>query len=372
MISSTFPFVISCSVAYNKKLIWSGLEQEDMFFLYLLDQKNMEQLYEYLASNSDDRKSDTVQDSKQTEKSSWTIVQKDVGFLTGPASGPLIKNAPLISLQTYNWEKKRLAVFKSGKFSIFMIMEDVKETANKSVYETLQSSIQGEVQKLELSLSRQVQQVNRPPSSHRFLYFNALNLALVSTINSESRSIGKDTIKLIRKIHEDFQINPWKGYDKNFHEKKMMNGSKTLVQDNQASQSTNTSLRGKNEEKINDTETSGDTKDKTIETESKRQSNSLSEKSSEMKEKGESSYEEKSKTKSKLSGQNKNMKDIPDGSPVHVAIKTKSDGWLVASKATQTQREFFVLIEDKNGNLSSIQEEVNRLARSYFSKIFMH
>lgn len=57
---------------------------------------------------------------------------------------------------------------------------------------------------------------------------------------------------------------------------------------------------------------------------------------------------------------------------VEVCIKTKANGWVVGRRATQSHREFFVLIDDKVGNLADIQEEVDHLARTYFCNIFIH
>jgi len=55
-----------------------------------------------------------------------------------------------------------------------------------------------------------------------------------------------------------------------------------------------------------------------------------------------------------------------------VCVKTKTSGWVVGRRANQSQREFFVLIDEKIGNLSDIQEEVDRLAKIYFYNIFIH
>ncbi len=81
-----------------------------------------------------------------------------------------------------------------------------------------------------------------------------------------------------------------------------------------------------------------------------------------------------------------------------VCVKTAAHGWVVGRRATQTHREFFVLLDEKVGPLSEVQgtarrlslslpphlhaqavwcvlccaDEVERLARTYFYNIFSH
>mmetsp|Transcript_23066 Transcript_23066/g.55849 ORF Transcript_23066/g.55849 Transcript_23066/m.55849 type:complete len:495 (+) Transcript_23066:155-1639(+) len=301
-VMTSFPHVCSCGMMYDRKLIWSGLDQEDMFFLYLLDQKNMASFYDYVYSDSnaphkEERKNSKISGSKLEDS---ILTQKKVGFIVKEGS-----RATPVFLQTYGWMQKRLAIFRFYKITFFMVLEDVAESSNKEVYDEMEAMIKPELEKLDTALVRQGQQDSKASDSYRFLYFNALNLALVSTVTEESgMTIAPETIKLIRKIHKDFQVNAWKGYDQ-------------LKQKDETKKS-----EGTNEKKTSVSKT--DTIGTTI------------------------------------------------GTPIHVAVKTKSDGWLVGSKASQTQREFFVLVDHKNANLTTIQEEVNRLARSYFAKIFMH
>lgn len=85
-----------------------------------------------------------------------------------------------------------------------------------------------------------------------------------------------------------------------------------------------------------------------------------------------------------------------------VCVKTRNNGWVVGRRANQSHREFFVLVDEKAGNLSDIQgesfvfvrvcllfvlrcfaphfcsfcvlcaEEVERLAKTYFYNILVH
>jgi hypothetical protein len=55
-----------------------------------------------------------------------------------------------------------------------------------------------------------------------------------------------------------------------------------------------------------------------------------------------------------------------------VCVKTAKHGWVVGRRATQSHREFFLLLDDKVQSLPDIQEEVDNLARTYFYNIFIH
>mmetsp|Transcript_13129 Transcript_13129/g.20822 ORF Transcript_13129/g.20822 Transcript_13129/m.20822 type:complete len:843 (-) Transcript_13129:31-2559(-) len=652
IIISSFPFVSQCALIHSKKLIWSGIDQEDMFFLYLLDQAPHTKFYEYLdelnqsyphpnhldtntstpdtknpanaigsqdlnstsnsQSQADVQRSGTDTKSSQgrlnslegttstpsassslpsitksrsfnfqkSSKSKSNLGEAKIGFLTGPArpqslrashpsnntnnskSHPSLSRhrlqpssqssaapthsqihsqaptqgyaqAPVVYLQTYQWQARRLAVFRMFDLTLFLVMDDSKHAHDPILYEQIQATIQPDLQKLETDLNRQARQATKPANGYRFLYFNALNLALVTTMGdlgssrsgsgsgkSSAGSISMDTIKLIRNIHNEFKINPWKNYNKHADLASTLNNpspenvnresdpmeSKVKAKNETEAQSTaetkakatpaaeakvieaevaevmvteakvkaqpevlegavptiskpktqtdpysslpsqsdpstkfdhppdsETDPKGKTELQVQSKP--ADQQDKTlteVDTEARpfpklkpkiqrdeigkkenmlgitasdeneegngtkkerknfgihgldedKEQDQQEDSSSNIKRKANSSPKPKnSKSKNKI-GENKGELEINksrlekltqlSASPVHVAMKTARDGWLVASKATQTQREFFVLIDDKNGNLSSVQEEVNRLARSYFAKIFMH
>ena len=46
-----------------------------------------------------------------------------------------------------------------------------------------------------------------------------------------------------------------------------------------------------------------------------------------------------------------------------VCVKTKTNGWVIGRRATQSHREFFMLLEDKVGNLAEIQGQNRRDSR---------
>jgi hypothetical protein len=54
-----------------------------------------------------------------------------------------------------------------------------------------------------------------------------------------------------------------------------------------------------------------------------------------------------------------------------IYIRTRNDGWLVGRRSTTTTRELFVLLDAKSGNLAEIQDEVQRLAQTYFYNVYI-
>lgn len=57
--------------------------------------------------------------------------------------------------------------------------------------------------------------------------------------------------------------------------------------------------------------------------------------------------------------------------PTEVFVKTKQDGWVVGRRAKECRREFFMIVEDK-ATLGEVQQEVERLEKELFGKIFIH
>mmetsp|Transcript_1187 Transcript_1187/g.1692 ORF Transcript_1187/g.1692 Transcript_1187/m.1692 type:complete len:583 (+) Transcript_1187:70-1818(+) len=391
VLSSAFPSIASCAVMYDRKLIWSGLEQDDMFFLYLLDQKNMGGFFKYLATNpekpsgeqdpSGENDADIITDMKSssttTRKANTKegLARKSIGFLTGPAHilDHSRSAAPQLHLKTFDWKRKRLAVYRYSSITLFMVMHDV--AMETSDYQEIDKYARPDIQKLEALLSRQGGQDSKPSDSYRFLYFNALNLALVSTLGRENtQPVSMETIKLIRKIHKDFRINPWGGYG--FAD----DGKKRLEDEGQKTKEGNSSdkdIKGKNNGETPSTPEKSEAKSLSGGPELVNQNEAeVSDSKESEPQRADEGYSsdagDRKQESSNRQDEDSTSKNLKGGDPIHVVVKTKADGWLVASKATQTQREFFVLVDHKNANLTTVQEEVNRLARSYFAKIFMH
>lgn len=51
-----------------------------------------------------------------------------------------------------------------------------------------------------------------------------------------------------------------------------------------------------------------------------------------------------------------------------VILKTRGDWWVVGRKSDQ--REFFVILNQKNANLIDINDEIRRLSATHFGNIF--
>ena len=51
-----------------------------------------------------------------------------------------------------------------------------------------------------------------------------------------------------------------------------------------------------------------------------------------------------------------------------IIVKTRNDGWVIGRRSTQTNREFFVLLDDmKTNDITNITSEVDRLAANNFN-----
>eukprot|EP00455_Lapot_gusevi_P005608 TRINITY_DN12406_c0_g1_i3.p1 TRINITY_DN12406_c0_g1~~TRINITY_DN12406_c0_g1_i3.p1 ORF type:complete len:497 (+),score=115.53 TRINITY_DN12406_c0_g1_i3:65-1492(+) len=50
-----------------------------------------------------------------------------------------------------------------------------------------------------------------------------------------------------------------------------------------------------------------------------------------------------------------------------VCVRTRNDGWVIGRKSSQTHREFFVLLDEKFGDLTDVSAEVDRLAAEHFN-----
>lgn len=64
-------------------------------------------------------------------------------------------------------------------------------------------------------------------------------------------------------------------------------------------------------------------------------------------------------------------RSLPAGAH-EICVKSRHHGWVIGRRATQSHREFFLLCDEKVGNLAEIQEEVDNLARNYFYNIFIY
>jgi len=61
------------------------------------------------------------------------------------------------------------------------------------------------LKKLARQLEEQTKRSQGQEDSFRFLYFNHMNLALKTTLNSRNSPLLMEVIKLIRQIHADFK-----------------------------------------------------------------------------------------------------------------------------------------------------------------------
>lgn len=64
--------------------------------------------------------------------------------------------------------------------------------------------------------------------------------------------------------------------------------------------------------------------------------------------------------------------DGKETGPTEICVKTRTNGWVVGRRGTQSHREFFVLLDESVGNLADTKEQIDRLARTSFSNIYIH
>ena len=53
--------------------------------------------------------------------------------------------------------------------------------------------------------------------------------------------------------------------------------------------------------------------------------------------------------------------------PTEVCVRTRADGWVIGRRSTQTSREFFVLLDERAGELTDVSARVDRLAAEHFN-----
>ena len=61
--------------------------------------------------------------------------------------------------------------------------------------------------------------------------------------------------------------------------------------------------------------------------------------------------------------------DLAEGELREVALKTNSDGWVVGRLVGS--REFYLLFDSKQANLTEVAQEVQALSTLHFSNIFI-
>jgi len=66
-------------------------------------------------------------------------------------------------------------------------------------------------------------------------------------------------------------------------------------------------------------------------------------------------------------------RDFINSQQHEVCMKIRPHGWIVGRKATQTHREFFVLLDEKLApSIIEVNKEVDALAKNFFYNVFIH
>ncbi len=218
-------------------------------------------------------------------------------------------------------------------------------------YAELEQYMQSNLVKLADMLGEQVARASGQ-DDFRFLYFNNMNLAMKTTLSGQQVPLTVATVRTIRQIHTDFAAA----------------AASTMNTKRLFSSNVNTAS-------VPATSTAAESKEK-------------AENASEEKGEGKStSVPSSSSTATASSALANNVGDmdlaaileranagpkLSQSPPLEVCVRTRSNGWVVGRRATESNREFFVLLDDKITSLVDVQNEVDKLARSYFYNIFIY
>jgi len=185
-----------------------------------------------------------------------------------------------------------------------------------SFYDDLASFVEGNLKKLSKMLNEQTEKIAGLEDSFIFLYFNHMNLALKTTLNTKQARLTMETIKLIRRIHHEFKTT--------------------------GSWAKGATASGPASNGVEQKDCEGESNSVVLQEE-------------------------------QLMSLGKPRKSWRSYGISEMCVKTRSNGWVVGRRATQSHREFFVLVDDRAGSsLTDIQEEVEKLTKTYFYNIFIH
>jgi hypothetical protein len=182
---NTFENILYTSFMYKHYLVWSGLEQEEMRGIY----RYIEEVYK--ESQAPLVKLSPPDKSIRSDQSDEPVKPKILDIFLG-ANNILCF----------------LILFQLNDCSFAIIVEKKKETEI-----SLPENFVPQLSKLIIS---HISLISRIISEHakkntfdegfRYLYFNHMNLALKSSI--ERDSLSPDTIRILNKMHNDFENSP--------------------------------------------------------------------------------------------------------------------------------------------------------------------
>ncbi|CAG5132726.1 unnamed protein product [Candidula unifasciata] len=261
-LEATFPFVKYTAFLYNEKLVWSGLEQEDMRIMYKYLTTSLFPAY-------------MEQELQGTQNRPPSGIGHYGKFMTGPPDLSNDRNMgklPRVFVNTEEIDEECYLMVYTALSATICMLVNVKSPLNVPLCRKLDTFLGPKMTKLATDISEQyskrVAALNTTDPVFKYVYFNHMNLAQQTTVHIDLQkrsgvNIPPDILRLLGDINADLS-------------------------------------RG-NE----------------------------------------------------------------DGETV---VKTNSDYWVVGKKSDQ--REFYVVINQRNANLIEINEEVKRLCTTYLNSIF--
>ncbi|XP_059170068.1 vacuolar fusion protein CCZ1 homolog isoform X2 [Physella acuta] len=261
-LEATFPFLKYTAFLYNEKLVWSGLEQEDMRIMY-----------KYLTSSLFPTYMEQELHGVHSRTSSGFGHYGK--FMTGPPDlndDHNMGKLPRVFVNTEELDEECYLIVYTALSATICLLVNVRSPLNVPLCRKLDSVLGPQMTKLASDISDQynkrVAALNSSDPVFKYVYFNHMNLAQQTTVHIDLQkrsgvNIPHDILRLLGDINADL------------------------------------------------------------------------------------------------------TKDCDDGETI---VKTSSDYWVVGKKSDQ--REFYVVINQRNANLLDINEEVKRLCSTYLNSIF--
>lgn len=237
---------------------------------------------------------------------------------------------------------------------------DLDHIPTLAFYDHLEKYVATSLKKLSKILTEHVERSLGMEEEFRFLYYNHMNLALKTSLHGKA-VLTMETVKLIRGIHADFKTSKLSQLVRKYNVT-LPEAPHATPPQTPHSPVVRVQLPNQDESKKSPSVTS----DVTVITDGRNRSTGRG---------GLIAVVPPPPNKADEPPHGFLPVDLYQHAKegiVEVCIKTKSNGWVVGRRATQSHREFFVLIDDKGGNLADIQEEVEQLSRTYFCNIFIH
>lgn len=200
----------------------------------------------------------------------------------------------------------------------------------------------------------------------RFLYFNNMNLAMKTTWNPHQSPLTAATVRTIRQIHADFAAAAAQTQSQGTRQLFLTpEGTLPFPRDSaddalEASSSSPSSASASSSDPSSSSDSS--VTSSTPGPLSSLTGNALT----------SAARVTVSSTLEALIKRAQHAPALSTTAPLEVCVRTRSNGWIVGRRATESSREFFVLFDDAAHTLMDVQTEVDKLTETNFANIFIY